>query len=154
MPVPGYPFAAVRNQPVAEVAPGAAAVDLTLLAYQMMRDAKALPTIKLVCTAGETVPLFNNAQRNTPVFVRIRAALDNSIGTPYLYVGTDMSQTGQGAALDRIGNGGQIEFLLYPGQELHGAYTGDPGSTGDILISTATYDEALLQARRATGQVR
>lgn len=164
MPVPGFPFGVVRRPaevaPVTSVAaaatptpaPSVTDINTYALAYQMMRDAKALPTRKLVCVAGEVVQLVSNAQRLTPMFVRIRAVLENSVGPVFLFIGTDETQTQAKAALDRIGNGGQIEFLLYPGQELWGSYAGDALTTGDILVSTATFDDALIQARRATGQ--
>lgn len=154
----GFPFGTVRRQPVAteEVAPAAGVANdsaaVAALAYQMMTDAKALPARRVICLAGNVELLVTNAQRSTPMFVRIRASLVNSVGTPYLFVGTDLTQTQQQQAIDRIGNGGQIEFLLYPGQELWGSYTGDAGSEGDILVSTSTFDEALAQARRTLGR--
>lgn len=157
----GFPFGTVRRQPVADVAPSASAgavggaddaASVARLAYQMMIDAKALPARKVPIVADAVEQLATNAQRTTPMYVRIRAALEKSVGTPYLFVGTDRTQTEQRAAIDRIGNGGQIEFLLYPGQELWACYTGDAASIGDVYISMSTFDEALQQARRTLGR--
>jgi hypothetical protein len=150
MDIRGFPFGTVSDrQPVAS---SATDVPTYALAYQMMRDAKALPTQKYPCVAGGVLPIAANSQRKTPIFVRIRAVLINSISKPYVYLGTDLTQTQANTVLDRIGDGGQIEFLLYPGQELWASYVGDVNSQGDIYVSVATFDEAVIQAKRATGQ--
>lgn len=155
VPIRGFPFGTVseRQQPAVGAA-GVAGTDIATfaLAYQMMRDAKTLPTTPKVFTAGDTLLLVSNAKRLTPLYVRVRAALENSVSIPYLYLGTDSSQTEAHAALDRISNGGQLDILLYPGQELWGGYVGDAASKGTTYISVSTFDDAVLQAKRATGQ--
>jgi len=174
MGIPGFPFgtvtdrrpgapvapAALRAVPGAQGTPSPAEVDIATfaLAYQMMRDAKALPTTKfaidsnvVINVPGAAKLIAQNAQRKTPIWVRVRASL-TSIAPPFLYLGTDQTQVQGGQTLDRISNGGQSDFLLYPGQDLWASYAGDAAATGEVFVSVATFDEAVTLVKRATGQ--
>lgn len=146
----GFPFDTVTERQVA------AGTDIFTfqLAYQMMRDAKMLPSRRFPCVSGDVVLIASNAQRTTPMYVRVRANLDKTVATPWMYLGTDSTQTQAGGVLDRLVHNGQIEFLLYPGQELYASYFGDAKSVGEAIVSVSSLDEAVALVKRATGQVQ